>query len=181
MSMPKNFGFDEEAQMLRDTARTLLTKECTPAVVRGYMDDPSAADELWQRHLRDWVALGDGPLVDHCLFLVESGGVVLPGPYFPTSTLFLPLLRAAGEHTAEDLLPDVAIPTLVLAAERDTFTPPELAQSMADRIPGAEIMIIVGGSHAAPVEQPTAILDRIRTFLASRLAEPRAERERSAG
>ena len=99
-----DFSLTDEQEMLRDTARTLLTKECTPAIVRAYMEDPSAADGLWQRHLREWVALGDGPLVDQSLFLVESGGVVLPGPYFSTSALLLPLLRAIDHPLADDVV-----------------------------------------------------------------------------
>jgi alkylation response protein AidB-like acyl-CoA dehydrogenase len=63
------------------------------------MEDPSAADPLWQ-HLREWVVLGEGPLVDHCLFLEECGAVVAPGPYFATSALFLSLARLLGEDAS---------------------------------------------------------------------------------
>src|SRR4051794_7148950 len=64
------------------------------------MDDPSAADPLW-RHLREWVVLGEGPLVDHCLFLEECGAVAAPGPYFATSALFLPLARLRGDDASD--------------------------------------------------------------------------------
>ncbi len=90
-----DFTLSEEQELVRSTARTLLAKECPPALVRQAIDDPSAADPLWDR-LREWVALGDGPLVDHCLFLEETGAVCAPGPYFVTSAIGLPLLRAAG-------------------------------------------------------------------------------------
>lgn len=79
--------------------------------------------------------------------------------------LFLAMLRLAGEHSAEDLLGRVDVPTLVVAAERDTFTPPEVSQHMAEAIPGAELMMIRGGSHAAPVEQPVTMQLRIDEFL----------------
>ena len=42
--------------------------------------------------------------------------------------MFLRMLRAAGEHTAGDLLPQIDVPVLVVAGERDTFTPAFLAQ-----------------------------------------------------
>jgi hypothetical protein len=96
-----DFALTDEQEMLRETACALLGKEWPVASVRSYADDPSVADDLWSRHLRDWVALGDGPLVDHCLFLEECGSVLAPGPYFATSGLFLPLLRALGEPVAE--------------------------------------------------------------------------------
>lgn len=84
--------------------------------------------------------------------------------------VFLPMLRLAGEHTAEDVLSKIEVPTLVIAAERDTFTPPALAEEMAGRIPGAEHMLVRGGSHAAPVEQPRAMLVRVEKFLSERVA-----------
>lgn len=79
--------------------------------------------------------------------------------------LFLEMLRAAGEHTAEDLLSQVRVPSLVVAAERDTFTPPSLAEHMANTIPNADFFLLRGASHAAPIEQPLAIQVRLDRFL----------------
>jgi pimeloyl-ACP methyl ester carboxylesterase len=79
--------------------------------------------------------------------------------------LFLAMLRLAGEHSAEDLLPRIDVPTLVIAAERDTFTPAKLAEHMANSIPGADFLFVRGGTHAAPVEQPTVMQERIDRFL----------------
>ncbi|MEC7522411.1 MAG: alpha/beta hydrolase [Myxococcota bacterium] len=87
--------------------------------------------------------------------------------------IFLAMLRHAGEHTAEDILTRISAPTLVVAAERDTFTPPALAEHMAEEIPGAELFLLRGASHAAPIEQPVAIQLRIDKFERERLA-PRA-------
>ncbi len=85
--------------------------------------------------------------------------------------VFLAMLRCAGEHTAEDLLSVIDVPTLVIAAERDTFTPAALAQHMADAIDGAEMFILRGASHAAPIEQPVAIQLRMDKFFRDRLSE----------
>ncbi len=79
--------------------------------------------------------------------------------------VFLATLERAGEHSAEDLLNEIDCPVLVIAAERDTFTPPSLAKYMADVIPRGEHMLIRGGSHAAPVEQPVAMQLRIEKFM----------------
>lgn len=84
--------------------------------------------------------------------------------------LFLAMLRYAGEHTAEDILERVDVPTLVVAAERDTFTPAALAEHMADAIPNAELFMLRGASHAAPVEQPVAIQLRIDKFFREALS-----------
>ena len=88
--------------------------------------------------------------------------------------LFLGMLRCAGEHTAEDILSRIDVPTLVVAAERDTFTPAILAEHMAEAIPGAELFMLKGASHAAPIEQPVAIQLRIDKFLRERLGEAEA-------
>ncbi len=90
-------------------------------------------------------------------------------------SIFLGMLRFAGEHTAEDLLERVSVPTLVISAERDTFTPPVLAQHMADTIPNAELFMLRGASHAAPIEQPVAIQLRIDKFLRERVDHGEAE------
>ena len=67
--------------------------------MRAHIDDPTAADPLWH-HLREFTALGDGPLVDLCLFLEEAGYVAAPGPFFATTALFAPLLVAIGDERA---------------------------------------------------------------------------------
>ncbi len=97
--------------------------------------------------------------------------------------VFLAMLRCAGEHTAEDILSRIEVPTLIVAAERDTFTPPILAEHMAEAITGAELFMLRGASHAAPIEQPVAIQLRIDKFLRDRLgeAEPEERAVRDAG
>ena len=95
-----DFSLTEEQQLLRDSARQLLENECTSDLVRAHLDDPTVAAPLFDAHLREWVALGDGPLADLCLFLEEAGAVLLPGPFVATTALFRPLLRAAGHPLA---------------------------------------------------------------------------------
>jgi pimeloyl-ACP methyl ester carboxylesterase len=84
--------------------------------------------------------------------------------------MFLRMVRAAGEHSAEDLLPEIKVPTLIVAGERDTFTPPFLAESMAKRIPGAELLMLKNGSHVAPLEQHEVTDRRITEFVRDRVA-----------
>lgn len=95
--------------------------------------------------------------------------------------IFFAMLRLAGEHTAEDVLERIHVPALVLAAERDTFTPSRLAEHMAQTIPGGEFFLLRGASHAAPVEQPVAVERRIDRWLGEHFAssEPRAETQRA--
>ena len=75
------------------------------------------------------------------------------------------MLRSAGEHTAGDLLPRVNVPVLVVAGERDTFTPPFLATAMAETLPRGELLLVRDGSHVAPLEQPELVDARVMAFL----------------
>jgi alkylation response protein AidB-like acyl-CoA dehydrogenase len=109
-----DFTLSDEQAMLRDTARSLLAKECPPSLVRASADDPSAVQPLW-RHLREWVALGEGPLVDLCLFLEEMGAVVAPGPYFATTALFLPMLQAVDHPLVPQVVAGQVTGTVALA------------------------------------------------------------------
>ena len=61
-----DFTLSDDQQLLRDTARNLLAKECPVSLVRAHIDDRAAADPLW-KHLREYTALGVGPLADLCL------------------------------------------------------------------------------------------------------------------
>ncbi len=79
-----DFSLTEEQEMLRDTARQLLVKECPSTLLREAWDDPGAAAALWTTHLADWVELAEGDLVDLMLFMEEHGRAVVPGVFFPT-------------------------------------------------------------------------------------------------
>lgn len=83
--------------------------------------------------------------------------------------MFLRMLRAAGEHSASEWLGEVKVPTLVVAGERDTFTPPFLAESIAEAIPQAELLMVKRGTHVAPLEQPEVVNERIREFVKTRV------------
>lgn len=83
--------------------------------------------------------------------------------------LFITMLASAGQHSADDLLPEIAIPTLVVAGGRDGFTPPERSRAMAEAIPAAELLEIPNASHTAPIERPHLVDFTIRDFIARRI------------
>jgi len=62
-----------------------------------------------------------------------------------------------------DALPDIRIPTLLLAGEEDQkFS--GLARSMADLLPSAELRLIPKSGHSIHLENPFAWLAAVRTF-----------------
>jgi pimeloyl-ACP methyl ester carboxylesterase len=79
--------------------------------------------------------------------------------------VYLAMLQKAGEHSAEDMLEAVRVPCLVIAAERDTFTPVDVVRELSERIPGASYFELPGASHAAPVERAPAINAQLDAFL----------------
>ncbi|MBA3455130.1 MAG: alpha/beta fold hydrolase [Deltaproteobacteria bacterium] len=83
--------------------------------------------------------------------------------------LFVAMLASAGQHSADDLLPDIRVPTLVVAGGRDGFTPPERSRAMAEAIPAAELLEIPNASHTAPIERPHLVDWTIRDFIARRV------------
>lgn len=74
-----------------------------------------------------------------------------------------------AQHSAEDHLPHIKAPTLVVAATRDAFTPFWLSEEMVDRIPEAELLVIPEGTHAALVEQPKLLSLGLKDFIARRI------------
>lgn len=79
--------------------------------------------------------------------------------------LFVRMLAAASTHDAEPHLAAVDVPTLVVAGERDTWTPFWLSRRMAAAIPGAELLVLPGGTHVGPLEHPELLALRVEKFL----------------
>ena len=127
-----NFGFSEEQEMLRDSARKFLEAECPPSFVRRMMDDETGhSAELWKRLASmGWLGvlipqrLGGmgGTLLDASVLLEEMGKALLPGPYFSTVLLAGLTLAAAGSAAQRrELLPRIAGGSVVLSlALRET-------------------------------------------------------------
>ena len=92
-----DFGFSEEQEMLRSSARDFLAKEAPMTYVRKMMDDERGyTDELWRKmDGLGWMGLilpeevgGSGlDFVDMVVVLEEMGRAVLPGPFFSTVIL----------------------------------------------------------------------------------------------
>jgi alkylation response protein AidB-like acyl-CoA dehydrogenase len=114
-----DFGFSEEQEMLRKSARDFLTKEAPMTYVRRMMEDERGfTDELW-RKMADlgWMGLilpeahgGAGlTFVDMVVVLEEMGRVVLPGPFFTTAIVGGVALAQAGSPAQQaDFLPKLA-------------------------------------------------------------------------
>lgn len=83
--------------------------------------------------------------------------------------VFLHNVLEVQKHDAWDVLPKIVVPTLIVAAERDAFTPMWLSRKEVDTIPGAELLVLADASHAALIEQPENIHHRVARFLHERV------------
>jgi len=63
------------------------------------------------------------------------------------------------------LLPDIRVPTLLVAGSDDRTAPASVMQRMAPRIPGAELEILAGCGHLGPMDQPEAFNATLLAFL----------------
>ena len=114
-----DFGFSEEQEMLRSSARDFLAKEAPMTYVRKMMEDEVGfTGDLWKK-MADlgWMGLilpedygGSGlDFVDLIVVLEEMGRVVLPGPFFSTVVLGgVALLEGGSDALKRALLPKLA-------------------------------------------------------------------------
>jgi pimeloyl-ACP methyl ester carboxylesterase len=65
------------------------------------------------------------------------------------------------------LLPEIAIPTLILAASQDDITPLDVQKLMAGQMPNAVLEIYEGVGHNMKVEIPDALAARTLDFMES--------------
>jgi pimeloyl-ACP methyl ester carboxylesterase len=93
-------------------------------------------------------------------------------------SLFVRMLASASAHDATDHLPAIDVPTLVVAGERDSFTPMWLSVRMHGAIPGSELLALPGGTHLGPLEHPELLGRRVEEFLRDRVGAPGARRPR---
>jgi hypothetical protein len=167
-----DFTLTDDQELLVRTARTLLVNECPSSLVRSAADDRSAVSPLWG-HLREWVALGDGPLVDLCLFLEEVGAVLAPGPFLATAALFRPLVTAAAIQAGDGVAGTVALAgadghwSPSRDAVRTFVLDADLAERVAVVLPGPRVAV-TGPLPAREV----ATLDRSRPVFEVAVPEP---------
>ena len=91
----------------------------------------------------------------------------------------LSVLQAVGQSTAiaqnraimvrhdhRDALAKLALPVLVVCGKDDQVTPPLLSQELAALIPNAQLKWIEDAGHMVPMEQPAALAEHLKTWMA---------------
>jgi len=78
--------------------------------------------------------------------------------------IFLKLVRNAAEHTTLEGLPDIDVPTLIVAGRGDTVTPLHRSEQMHELMPNSELLVVDDATHVAPLEAPDEIGDAVEAF-----------------
>jgi hypothetical protein len=133
-----DFSLTPDQELLRDTGRKLLERECPPALVRAHIEDPSAFEPLW-RHLSEYTALGTGPAADLCLFLEQTGYAAAPGPFLATTNY----AALTGDDVRTGTVAFVDDPTQPFVLEVDRV------DHIAIVRPGPQLAVIDAGDAAA--------------------------------
>jgi len=163
-----DFSSTPEQELLRRTARALLTATAPMHVVRGLMDDPSGARaDDWRRMAElGWqglifpeeyggVALS---LVELAIVLEEMGRVVLPGPFLSTIVAGLTIQRCGSDQQRRRWLPGICdgsiVGSLALLEESASWNVADV-RAVARREPDGYVLsgtkLFVGDAELADV------------------------------
>jgi alkylation response protein AidB-like acyl-CoA dehydrogenase len=119
-----DFGFSDEQEMLRQTARSFLDENCPSAVVRQLMEDDTGYDPNLWKEMADlgWLGLafpeaygGQGlGFVDLTVILEEMGAALLPSPFLSSVLLAgQTILLGGSEEQKQTYIPKIADGSLI--------------------------------------------------------------------
>ncbi|HEY6726680.1 MAG TPA: alpha/beta fold hydrolase, partial [Polyangiaceae bacterium] len=77
---------------------------------------------------------------------------------------FRAMSLSSAETDTRDLLPNIAVPTLLLWGDDDRRSPLHIGEQFRDAIPHAELAIIPNAGHVSNMEQPEAFNAHLRRF-----------------
>jgi pimeloyl-ACP methyl ester carboxylesterase len=93
---------------------------------------------------------------------IIAEALAFPHPQSPEG--FRRQLDAWAPHDTLDRLGQISVPTLVVAGELDLCTPPRLGRAVAERIAGAEFVVLPGEAHQPFQESPDAFNAMVESF-----------------
>src|SRR3954447_21601825 len=75
------------------------------------------------------------------------------------------LQQLVGEYDVRNVLPTINVPTLVMHRRDDTLIDPRHAEYLAERIPGAKLVMLEGADNLMVAGDSDAIMDEIEEFI----------------
>ncbi len=123
-----------------------------PSGTRDFEPTP-IVDRCFRRHAKDYVDLSATP--DQFNVFVEAVGQ---------------MMKSEPNYSAGDLT-HIHVPVAIVQSEYDEFIKPEHAEYLARSIPAAELIILSGVSHFAPLQRPEQFNGVMRAFLGKVLSK----------
>ncbi len=119
-----DLGLSEEQELLKNSARDFLEKECPESYVRQMEEDEKGySPEVWKK-MADlgWQGLmipeqygGAGfGFLDLIVLLEEFGRALVPGPFIPTMIAATAILEGGSDQQKQEILPKVASGDLIM-------------------------------------------------------------------
>jgi pimeloyl-ACP methyl ester carboxylesterase len=132
-----------------------LPEEEVRVRVEGVRQMLAAADHLFDPTLPGLFA-GDPPA--EFAALLEAMAADVRPESMKTALLVM------AEADQRDLLPRIAVPTLLIWGERDARSPLSVARQFEDAVPDAKLVVIPGAGHVSNLEAPELFNDAVREF-----------------
>jgi pimeloyl-ACP methyl ester carboxylesterase len=120
----------------------------------------AVADEMIPKLLGDETRRGRPQLAEHVRSLILASS---------SEAIAHAITALMTRPDSTPMLSTIHCPTLILAGEQDTLTPPALSEEMYKAIGGSEIHVIPGAGHLASLEQPEAFNASLARFLEHRV------------
>lgn len=79
--------------------------------------------------------------------------------------IYLSQLQAAMNFNVESRLSEITSPTLVVSGDADVIVPVQNSFNLVNKIPGAKLHIVKGGSHTFFIEQPHEFNQLLSAFI----------------
>lgn len=71
-------------------------------------------------------------------------------------------LGMAARPDSTPILGEISVPTTVVVGSADTLTPPAHSETMAEAVPGAQLVVLEGAGHLSNLEEPDGFLEAVR-------------------
>jgi pimeloyl-ACP methyl ester carboxylesterase len=119
--------------------------------------DPSGVKKIMERN----------PILDRCLSRHAMDYARLsatPDQFRAFGEAVNQMMKTQPNYSARDLT-EISVPVEIVQSEHDEFIKPEHAEYLAKSIPNAELVILPGVSHFAPLQRPEQFNDAMLRFL----------------
>ena len=91
--------------------------------------------------------------------------MMLNYPYPQPLEAYIRQYQACREFDARDRLHKIRAPTMILVGNKDVALPPSYSKELAEKIPGAKLVVLDGGGHALNFEIPDKFNKAVLNFV----------------